>query len=160
MAGCAVISDIMQTAFPELVVSVNGSQDVETIGPFRTPVNLHHPSHPSHPHTHTPSLTTDTVHHHQGSVSDPEGSCDLTGEVNMARRVNEIDEKAIALLLLCDVGQVLILEFVVERDCTGRAEGPPVTLRAGLQLCTYKRGAPPEDCPQNFKADSFLILSS
>ena len=70
-------------------------------------------------HSPTLSLTTDTVHHHQSSVGDPEGSCDLAGEVHVAGRVDEIDEEAVAVLLLRDVGQVLLRQLVVERDATG-----------------------------------------
>lgn len=43
-------------------------------------------------------FTWDTVHHHQGSVSDTEGSSHLRGEVNVARGVNQVDEETILTL--------------------------------------------------------------
>lgn len=48
----------------------------------------------------------------------------------MTRRVNEVDEKSIAILLLRDVGQISVREFIVERDS------------AVLWACARKKGGP------------------
>ena len=42
-----------------------------------------------------PRLTTHTVYDEEGAVGDPESGRDLAGEVDMAGRVDEVDEEAI-----------------------------------------------------------------
>ena len=61
-------------------------------------------------------ITWDTVHHHQGSISDPEGSGNLRGEVNVTRGINQVDEEAASIFTLLDERQVVLLELVVQRD--------------------------------------------
>merc|ERR1719429_566336 len=70
--------------------------------------------------------TGDTVHHHQSSVSDTESSSHLGGEVNVTRRVDQVDEEAklvravslLGLLLLAEV-KILLQHLEVHGDGSG-----------------------------------------
>lgn len=60
--------------------------------------------------------TWDTVHHHQGSVGDPEGGGDLGGEVHMTRRIDQVDEEAVSIFTLLYERQVILSQLVEQRD--------------------------------------------
>ena len=74
---------------------------------------------PAHLAQHGLSLHTDAlhaVHDDQGSVSDAQSCSDLAGEVNVPGRVDEVDEVVIAITLLGEALELLILNLVVQRD--------------------------------------------
>lgn len=58
-------------------------------------------------------ITRDTVHHHQGTIGHPEGRRNLGREVNVTRRIDEVDEEAVAIFALLDEGQVFVIELIV-----------------------------------------------
>ncbi len=74
------------------------------------------------------------VHHHQGSVSDTQGCSDLAGEVDVPGGVDEVDEVVIAVALLGEALQLLVLNLVVQRDTC--ASHPYVEYQAEERLCT------------------------
>jgi len=79
----------------------------------------------SHLAQHSLSLHADTlhtVHHHQGAISDTQGCCNLTGEVNVSGRVNEVDEVVITMARLGEALELLLRNLVVQGDtCTVRS---------------------------------------
>lgn len=64
----------------------------------------------------------DAVDDDEGAVGDTEGGGDLRGEVNVAWRVNQVDQESVAVLWLVDVLQVFFWQFVVQGD-GGRLDG-------------------------------------
>ena len=76
-----------------------------------------------------PWLTAHTVYDEEGTVGDPESGRDLAGEVNVAGRVDEVDEEAIGIGLLRHVAHVTIVQLLVQGNGTvGRWWGGGVNL--------------------------------
>jgi hypothetical protein len=59
-------------------------------------------------------LTGDTIHKKQGSITDPHSSRHTIEKVYMLRRTNEVYEEPIALPLLSQVGQILVIHLIVQ----------------------------------------------
>lgn len=63
--------------------------------------------------------TLNAVHHHQGTVSNAQGSSHLRGEINVTGRVNQVDQVVIAFPLAAEALQLLLSALVVQRDTSG-----------------------------------------
>lgn len=75
-------------------------------------------------------ITRDTVHHYQGSVSDPQGRSDLRREVNVTRRIDQVDEEAVSIFTMLDKRHVVISKLIVQRD------GPASSQREQEKACS------------------------
>lgn len=67
------------------------------------------------------SLTWHAVHNNQGSISDTESSSHFRREVDVTRRVNQVDQEAGAILGLLNEGHVIFAQLVEQGD--GAAKG-------------------------------------
>lgn len=67
-------------------------------------------------------LTGDTVDNNKSTISDTEGSSDFTGEINVTRRVDQVDKETLLVLVTLvrvgDEDQILLLQFKEHRDGT------------------------------------------
>ena len=68
-------------------------------------------------------LTGDTIDDNKGAISDTKSSCDLAGEVNVTRRVDQVNQESSGVfLLLLDKSKILIVHLEVHGD-GGRLDG-------------------------------------
>ena len=84
-------------------------------------------------------LTANAIDDHQCSISYTKGSRHFTREVDVARRVNQVDQETITILLLGDVGKILVGKLVVQGDTTvsvrgGRGRGRERERRENAQM--------------------------
>lgn len=67
---------------------------------------------------HSKKFTRDTIHHNQSSIGDTQSSRDLRGEVDVAGRVDQVDEETKSILTLLNEGHVIFGQLVVHGDGT------------------------------------------
>jgi hypothetical protein len=63
--------------------------------------------------------TRDTVDDYEGTIGNTESSSDFRGEIDVTRRIDQVDQKLVALSLLGDILAILILHLSVKRDGSG-----------------------------------------
>jgi hypothetical protein len=79
--------------------------------------------------------TFDTVDDNKSAISDTKSSCDLRGEINVARRIDQIDQELVTLNLLGDIFQIfLVRQVCVQRD-GGRLDGDASILFILAGIC-------------------------
>jgi hypothetical protein len=74
-----------------------------------------------------------SVNNDKGAVGDAEGGCDLTGEVNVAGAIDEINQIAVALALASEAFEFVGAEFIVEGDAGAfNGDGAVLLIVAGI----------------------------
>ena len=63
--------------------------------------------------------TLDDIHHHESSISNSQRGGDLAGEIDVTRRVDEVDQVIVTVTLALKGFEVLVLHLVVEGDSGG-----------------------------------------
>jgi hypothetical protein len=67
--------------------------------------------------------TFDTVDDDKSAISDSKSSCDLRGEIDVTRRIDQVDQELVSINLLWDIFQIFLIRQVrVQRD-GGRLNG-------------------------------------
>lgn len=79
--------------------------------------------------------TGDTVDDDKGTVSDTEGSSDLRREINVTRRVDQIDQELVTVNLLGDILDIILVGKVGIEGDGSRLDGNATILFVGTCVC-------------------------